>query len=72
MIVKKEIRFAATPVTARMMPIAAPHIVEATRGTLGIIVFKLLPAMNAQKQVDGTEATANSRNITDPIGPPML
>ena len=28
-------------------------------------MFKLLPAMNAQKQVDGIDAMANSRNITD-------
>src|SRR5215831_16131418 len=72
MIVKKLIRFAATPVTARTMPMAAPHMVEATRGTLGIIVLRLLPAMNAQKQVDGTEATANNRNIPEPSGPPIF
>src|SRR5689334_24305614 len=71
MIRKKEIRLAATPVIARTMPMAAPHMVDATRGTLGIIVFRLLPAMNAQKQVEGTEAAANRRNIADPIGPPM-
>ena len=29
MMVKNEIRFAATPVMARMMPMAAPHMVEA-------------------------------------------
>src|SRR5579871_731631 len=71
-IVKNEIRLAATPVTARRIPTAAPAIVEATRGTLGIIVLKLFPAMKAQKQVGGTEAIANSRNIAEPIGPPMV
>src|SRR5215472_8461522 len=70
MIVKNEIRLAATPVTARIIPIMAPHIVDATRGTLGIMVFRLLPAIKAQKHVGGIDATANNRNIAEAMAPP--
>ena len=68
---KNAIRFAATPVTASTTPTAAPAIVLDTRGTLGIIVLKLLPAMNAQKHVAGIDAIANRNSIADAIGPPM-
>ena len=68
---KKGIRFAATPVTASTIPTAAPAMVEATRGTPGIIVEKLLPAINAQKHVAGMEAMAKRKNMAEPTGPPM-
>ena len=68
---KKEIRCAATPVTASAMPTAAAAMLEETRGTRGIIVEKLLPAMKMQKHVAGIEAIANRKNMDVAIGPPM-
>jgi hypothetical protein len=46
-------------------------MVEATRGTPGIMVEKLLPAINAQKHVAGMEAMAKRKNMAVPITPPM-
>ena len=69
--VKKPTRFAATPVTASTMPTAPAARLEATRGTPGIMVEKLLPAMKMQKQVAGMEASANRKNIDVAMGPPM-
>lgn len=69
--VKKEIRLAATPVTATTMPIAAPAIVDAPRGTPGIIVEKQLPTMNAQKHVGGMEAMTKKKNMAEATGPSM-
>ncbi len=48
--VKKPIRFCATPVTASTIDTVTPAMVEEMRGTPGIMVEKLLPAINAQKQ----------------------
>ena len=70
-ITKNPIRFAATPVTAKMMAMVTPTIVEAIRGTLGIMVLKLFPAINAQKHAGGTEASVNRKNMAVAIGPPM-
>ena len=69
--VKKGTRFAATPVTASTIPTTAPAMVDATRGTPGIMVEKLLPAMNAQKHVAGMDAMAKRKNMAVPITPPM-
>jgi len=49
--VKNEIRLAATPVIASKTPMAAPIIVEATRGTAGIMVAKLLPGTDPVHKV---------------------
>src|ERR1035438_7484392 len=70
-IVKNPIRLAATPVIASRTPTAAAAIVLDTRGTPGIIVLKLLPAMNAQKHEAGIDAMANRNSMADAIGPPM-
>jgi hypothetical protein len=40
----------------------APTIVEVVRGTPGIIVAKLFPAMNEEKHMGAMEATANKKN----------
>ena len=69
--VKNPIRLAATPVIASRTPTAAAAIVLDTRGTPGIMVVKLLPAMNAQKHEAGMEAMANRNSIAEAIGPPM-
>ena len=69
--VKNDARFAAIPVTARMMPTNAAAIDDATRGTPGIIVEKLLPAIKMQKHVGGIDAIANRKNMAAAIGPPM-
>ena len=53
---------------ANVMPI----IIEDTRFTPGIIVAKLLPAMKAQKQADGMDVTANTRNIAVASTPPIV
>src|ERR1039458_9060665 len=66
-IVKNPIRLAATPVIASRTPTAAAAIVLDTRGTPGIIVLKLLPAMNAQKHEAGIEAMANRNSIAEAI-----
>ena len=55
-----------------MMPTAAAAMVEATRGTLGIMVLKLLPAMKMQKHVGGIEAMAKRISMAEEMGPPML
>ena len=59
------------PVTARIIPTMAATQLEETRGTPGIIVEKLLPAIVAQKQVAGMEAMANRKNMAVAMGPPM-
>ena len=69
-IVKKPIRFSATPVTASTIATVTPAIIDEIRFTPGIIVEKLLPAINAQKQADGIEAIANRRNIALASAPP--
>src|ERR1035438_8241998 len=69
--VKNPIRLAATPVIASRTPTAPAAIVLDTRGTLGIIVLKLLPAMNAQKHDAGMDAIANRNSMADAMGPPM-
>ena len=68
---KKPIRFSATPVTARTMATVTPAMVEDMRDTPGIIVEKLLPAMNAQKQAGVMQAMVNRKNIADARKPPM-
>src|ERR1035438_8669487 len=69
--VKNPIRLAATPVIANRTPTAPAAIVLDTRGTLGIMVLKLLPAMNAQKHDAGMDAMANRNSMADAMGPPM-
>ena len=61
--VKKPIRLAATPVTARTIATVTPAMVEDMRFTPGIMVEKLLPAMKAQKQAGPMEAMANRKNM---------
>ena len=68
---KKLIRFSAAPVIARTIATVTANIVEEKRGTAGIIVAKLLPAMKAQKQAEGMEASANNRNIDEARKPPI-
>src|SRR5260370_11036730 len=68
---KNVTRFAATPVMARITATVTPNIVDDMRGTPGIIVEKLLPAMNAQKQAGVTEANANRKNMALASHPPM-
>jgi hypothetical protein len=46
-------------------------MLEATLGTPGIIVEKLLPTINAQKQVAGMEAMAKRKNMAVAVGPPI-
>ena len=41
------------------------------RGTPGIMVEKLLPAMKAQKQAGAMEAMVNSKNMAVAMMPPM-
>jgi hypothetical protein len=55
---KTAARLAAAPVMASTMATVTPAIVEDMRGTPGIMVEKLLPAMKAQKQAGVMEATA--------------
>ena len=69
--VKKPIRFSATPVTARTIATVMPAMVDDMRFTPGIMVEKLLPAMKAQKQADGMEAMVNRKNMAVASGPPM-
>src|ERR1035438_3891478 len=69
--VKNPIRLAATPVIASRTPTAPAAIVLDTRGTLGIMVLKLLPAINAQKHAAGMEAIANRNNMAEAMGPPI-
>ena len=61
---------AAAPVMARTIATVTATIVDEKRDTAGIIVAKLLPAIKAQKQAEGMEARANSRNIDEARKPP--
>ena len=60
-IVNRPIRFAAAPVIASTAATIAPAIVDVIRGTPGIIVARLLPAMKDEKHIGATEATANRK-----------
>ena len=55
-----------------MIATPTPTIVEPTRGTPGIMVEKLLPAIKAQKQAGGIEAIVKRKNMAVAIGPPMF
>ena len=46
-------------------------MVEDMRGTPGIMVEKLLPAMKAQKQAGAMDAIANRKNVALASNPPM-
>ena len=69
--VKKPTRSAATPVTASTIDTVTPAMVEEMRGTPGIMVEKLLPAMKAQKQAGAIEAMVNSKNMAVARMPPI-
>ena len=45
-------------------------MVDVKRGTLGIIVARLLPAMNDEKHIGAMDATANNKKTT-PANPPV-
>ena len=68
---KNPTRFYATPVTANMIATVIPAMVEPMRDVPGIIVEKLLPTMNDEKQAGGTHAKVNKKNIAIASGPPM-
>ena len=68
--VKKPIRFSATPGTASTIATVTATIIDDMRFTPGIIVEKLLPAISAQKHADGIEAIANRKNIEVASNPP--
>ena len=65
MMVNRPTRFAATPVIARTAAITAPTMVEVMRGTPGIIVARLLPAMKDEKHMETIEAMAKKKNAIE-------
>ena len=64
MIVNRFTRFAATPVIASTAATTAPTIVDVDRGTPGIMVARLFPAMNEEKHIGTIEAIAKSKNAS--------
>ena len=61
MMVNRPTKLAAAPVIASVAATTAPIIVEVVRGTPGIIVAKLFPAMKEEKHMGAIEAIANRK-----------
>src|ERR1700722_3393708 len=65
MMVNSPTRLAATPVIARIAATTAPTMVEVMRDTPGIMVARLLPAINEEKHIDTMDAMANNKKAIE-------